>query len=150
MIILSRECDEFALWQQAEGDECATASTEISIITHWMFRKLVLQLSGTSEGRHMGHPDFRVRSKIFATLGYPNEEFAAVMLTPEQQAQFVKEGSGAFVPVKGGWGLKGSTKVLLSVAEPRLVKRALSAAWTCKAITPARPRSTAAHRQPRR
>ena len=24
-----------------------------------------------TEGAHMGHPDFRVRGKIFATLGYP-------------------------------------------------------------------------------
>ena len=33
----------------------------------------------------MGHPDFRVKAKIFATLGYPDAGFGMVKLTPEQQ-----------------------------------------------------------------
>src|SRR5690606_20797173 len=32
------------------------------------FRRLALSLPEAVEGSHMGHPDFRVRKKIFATL----------------------------------------------------------------------------------
>jgi YjbR len=104
------------------------------------FRILALKLAGVVEGAHMDHPDFRVRGKVFATLGYPSAEFASIMLTPEEQAAFVKEGPGAFAPVKGGWGLKGSTNVRLQLADPKLVKRALAAAWARKSSTPRRPR----------
>ena len=104
------------------------------------FRLMALQLPGVSEGMHMNHPDFRVRGRIFATLGYPSVEFATIMLTPKEQAELVHEGCGAFVPVEGGWGLKGSTNVRLSRASPELVKKALAAAWARKSSTPARRR----------
>ena len=54
----------------------------------------------------MGHPDFRVKKKIFATLGAPDAGWGMVKLTPEQQKQFVCAEPNAFVPVKGGWGLR--------------------------------------------
>lgn len=37
-------------------------------VTATTFRKLALSLPETTEGSHMGHPDFRVRDKIFAML----------------------------------------------------------------------------------
>ena len=49
------------------------------------FRRLALRFPETSEQSHMGHPDFRVGGKIFATLG-PKEEWGMAKLTPEQQA----------------------------------------------------------------
>ena len=114
------------------------------------FRIMALQLPDVSEGAHMNHPDFRVCGRVFATLGYPSDEFAAIMLTPEEQAEFVKEGSGAFVPVKGGWGSKGSTNVRLNRASPELVKRALEAAWARKSSAPApRRRARSPRRSPR-
>lgn len=48
------------------------------------FRKLALALDGVEESAHMGHPDFRVRGKIFATLGAPDASFGMVKPTPEQ------------------------------------------------------------------
>lgn len=36
------------------------------------FRQLALSLPEATEQSHMGHPDFRVRGRIFATLGYPD------------------------------------------------------------------------------
>jgi hypothetical protein len=36
------------------------------------FRRLALGFPETSESAHMAHPDYRVRGKIFATLGYPD------------------------------------------------------------------------------
>lgn len=114
------------------------------------FRSLALKFPDLIESAHMNHPDFRVRGKIFATLGYPSDEFATIMLTPTEQAQFVKDESGAFAPVKGGWGLKGTTNVRLKLANAELVNRALSAAWTRKACAATRPRRSAAPRKSRR
>jgi hypothetical protein len=112
------------------------------------FRTLALQLPDVVEDIHMNHPDFRVRGKIFATLGYPTREFAAVMLTPAEQAAFIDEGSGAFLPVRGAWGVKGSTSVRLKHADPQLVKRALAAAWIRKCPKPTRRRGGRRTRAP--
>jgi hypothetical protein len=48
------------------------------------FRKLALSFPGTVESAHMHHPDFRIRGKIFATLGYPDDDWGMVKLLPEQ------------------------------------------------------------------
>jgi hypothetical protein len=81
------------------------------------------------EAAHMGHPDFRVRGKIFATLSYPDDAWGMVKLTPGQQEAFVSAEPEVFVPVKGGWGAKGATSVRLRPAKARSVKVALAAAW---------------------
>lgn len=96
------------------------------------FRKLALSLPDTSEGAHMGHPDFRVAGKIFATLGYPGRGWAMVQLTPVQQEELV-ESDPAFVPVPGGWGRKGSTNVKLAAAKKGAVRDALEMAWRNRA-----------------
>jgi hypothetical protein len=93
------------------------------------FRSAALSLPEAEESAHMGHPDFRVRGKIFATLGYPGAEWAMVKLTPEQQEEFVREGPDVFRPVPGGWGRKGSTHVRLSTCTPEIARPALRAAW---------------------
>jgi hypothetical protein len=93
------------------------------------FRRLALSFPETSEGAHMGHPDFRVAGKIFATLGYPDEGWAMVSLTPEQQEELVHAEPDVFVPVKGGWGRKGATNVRLKKAKKAIVQHALAAAW---------------------
>ena len=49
------------------------------------FRRLALNLPEVVEGSHMGHADFRVGGKVFATLGYPDERYGAIMLTPQDQ-----------------------------------------------------------------
>jgi hypothetical protein len=97
------------------------------------FRRLALGLPEAVEGAHMGHADFRVGGRIFATIGAPDESFGAVMLTPEQQQAFVETYPRAFVPVKGGWGLKGATNVILSAASEKTLRPALAAAWRNKA-----------------
>ena len=47
------------------------------------FRRLALSFPEAAEHAHMHHPDFRVRGKIFATLGYPHDNWAMVKLPPE-------------------------------------------------------------------
>ncbi len=93
------------------------------------FRKLALRLPEASEGAHMGHPDFRVRGKIFATLGYPDAGFGMVKLTPEQQEAFVEKEPAVFAPVKGGWGKGGATQVCLKTATTRSLGLAFTLAW---------------------
>lgn len=77
----------------------------------------------------MGHPDFRVGGKIFATLGYPDDGWGMVKLTPKQQQVFVEAEPEVFVPAKGAWGLRGATTVLLRAARKGTLQRALVAAW---------------------
>ncbi|HEY6129197.1 MAG TPA: MmcQ/YjbR family DNA-binding protein [Candidatus Acidoferrum sp.] len=93
------------------------------------FRHLALALSETEERKHMNHPDFRVAGKIFATLAYPNKQFAMVKLTPIQQEDFVQSHPAAFRPVTGAWGRQGCTHVLLAKASKRALKEAILAAW---------------------
>jgi hypothetical protein len=94
------------------------------------FRSVALSLPETVESAHMNHPDFRVRGKIFATLGYPANGWGVVKLTPAQQRQLVGESPQVFVPVKGAWGLRGATSVRLRAAPKTRVRQALITAWT--------------------
>lgn len=93
------------------------------------FRRLALQLTGATENAHMGHPDFRVNGKIFATLHYPDENWGMVQLAPEQQDNLSKGYPEVFVPVKGAWGRHGSTNVLLEAVDPSTLEHALRLAF---------------------
>ena len=90
------------------------------------FRKLALGFPGSSEGAHMGHPDFRAHGRIFATL--PKEGLGMVKLTPEQQNNFVRAAPEMFQPVPGGWGRGGATTVLLKAAKTPIVRKAMGTA----------------------
>ncbi len=76
----------------------------------------------------MGHPDFRVRGKIFATI-WPDENWGMVKLTPKQQEIFVQAEPAVFAPVKGGWGRRGATNVILKAAKKATLRGALVTAW---------------------
>jgi YjbR len=93
------------------------------------FRRIACGLPGAEEKGHMGHPDFRVSGKIFATLGYPDAGWGMVKLTPEEQRVYVALDGRAFVPVKGAWGLSGCTNVRLRDASEAIIHEALESAW---------------------
>ena len=100
------------------------------------FRKLALRLPEAVEGAHMGHADFRINGRIFATLGYPNDGFAVVMLSPQDQDLIVRDHPRAFAPAKGKWGASGSTTITLDALGPKSAKAvaaALEAAWRKRA-----------------
>ena len=80
------------------------------------FRRIALSLKGAEEGSHMSAPDFRVGGRIFATLASQDEGYGNLMLTPEQQADFVRELPEVFLPVRGGWGKMGATHIRLAKA----------------------------------
>jgi hypothetical protein len=101
-------------------------------VTESEFRKIALSLPETLEKSHVGHPDFRVKGgKIFATLGYPEDGFAVLLLTPEEQGELIGRYPEMFEPVKGKWGKRGSTQVTLEAAGPEVIKSALAMAWKC-------------------
>lgn len=80
---------------------------------------------GAVESAHMGHPDFRVGGRIFATLSGEARGRGVLKLTPEQQAAFVAELPEVFEPVQGGWGRMGMTYVVLERVDEATLRGAL-------------------------
>ena len=97
------------------------------------FRRIALSMPEASENAHMGHPDFRVGGRIFATLGYPDDFFGVVMLSPEEQEKFVRADPAAFKPAKGAWGQRGSTTVQLDAVDSATLRNAIATAWRKRA-----------------
>jgi hypothetical protein len=93
------------------------------------FRRIALSLEGAEEGSHMGAADFRVQGKIFATLASQDEGYGNLKLTPEQQADFVRELPDVFLPIHGGWGRMGMTHIRLAKATEDVLAGALRTAW---------------------
>ena len=93
------------------------------------FRRIALSFEGAEESSHMGAPDFRVGGRIFATLASQKDGYGNLMLTPEQQAEFVRELPDVFLPIHGGWGRMGATHIRLSKASEDVLTGALRAAW---------------------
>jgi len=91
------------------------------------FRRMALALRDVIESAHMGHPDFRVNDRIFATL-HGDNRFGMVALTPEEQTEFMREHPAIFTPESGAWGRGGSTRVHLAAADPEVVGEALTLA----------------------
>ncbi|MFN2477028.1 MAG: hypothetical protein ABR526_11905, partial [Chthoniobacterales bacterium] len=67
---------------------------------------------------------------------YPESDSAVVLLSPEEQSAFVRVAPGLFAPVKGAWGLQGSTHVTLSAADEATVREAVKTAWQRRAPKP--------------
>jgi len=113
------------------------------------FRRIALGLQDAIEGAHMGHPDFRVNGRIFATI-HPGDRTGMVKLTPEQQAQFIADFPQMFEPSPGAWGRGGSTTVRFAQADEETIGEALTLAWTnvrAQAVKPVRKASTALKRR---
>jgi YjbR len=92
------------------------------------FRRLALSQPEAVESAHMNHPDFRVRGRIFATLGYPDDAWGMVKLSPIDQELFIQADPETFSPVKGAWGKGGATRVQLRTARKALLARAFDCA----------------------
>ena len=94
-------------------------------------------MKGTLESAHMGHPDFRVNGRIFATL-HGDDEWGMVKLTPDQQRSFVRDEPAAFKPESGAWGRAGCTAVRLDAVDEDTLGEALTLAWRLAVETPRR------------
>ena len=96
-------------------------------MTHERFRRIALSFPDTIEGAHMGHPDFRVSGRIFATL-HDDLKTGMVKLTPDQQALFVRDYPAAFSPENGAWGRQGCTRVQLGKVNDEALGEAMTLA----------------------
>ncbi|MBA2306291.1 MAG: MmcQ/YjbR family DNA-binding protein [Acidobacteria bacterium] len=105
------------------------------------FRRLALDLDATVEASHMGHPDFRVNGRIFATL-HADDAWGTVKLTPEEQQEFIRSFPAVFVPAAGAWGRQGYTNVALKAATTPAVRGAMLLAWQNTAAKPRARRSS--------
>ena len=94
------------------------------------FRKLALELPRASEDQHMGHPDFRVGGKIFATLW--DENHMNVMLDEGGIRTAVQAEPGTCEEV--WWGKRlAAVRVELRSADEDLLSGLLEDAWEGKA-----------------
>jgi len=112
------------------------------------FRRVALSLEGVEEDSHVGLPAFRVGGRRFASLASQAEGYGNLLLTPEQQAAFIEEAPGVFLPIPGGWGKLGHTHIRLAAASEDVLTGALRCAWKLRmamnAKTRAKGRSPAA------
>jgi hypothetical protein len=92
------------------------------------FRRMALGMEGAVESAHMGHPDFRVRAGIFATI-HPDQRVGMVKLTPDQQQRFIRDHPEAFAPESGAWGRDGCTSVRLDSVDEDALGEAMTLAW---------------------
>ena len=92
------------------------------------FRRIALGMTDAVEGAHMGHPDFRVHGRIFATLTEDGMR-GMVKLTPERQQEFIDANPRMFVPASGAWGRQGCTMVELPFADETVIGEAMTLAW---------------------
>ena len=113
------------------------------------FRRMALAMKDAIESAHMGHPDFRVNGRIFATL-HADLQWGMVKLTPDQQRAVIQEHPGVFVPENGAWGLQGCTAVRLDAVDEETLGEALTLAWRNAAMRPAARPKRAAPRSTRR
>jgi hypothetical protein len=114
------------------------------------FRRIALSLEGAEEGSHMGAVDFRVGGRIFATLASVKQGYGNLMLTPAQQADFVREAPEIFLPVPGGWGRMGATHIRLAEANEDVLTGALRTAWKRRMEANAATKHSRKNSKPRR
>jgi hypothetical protein len=111
------------------------------------FRRIALSFDGAEEGSHMGAVDFRVGGRIFATLASVKDGFGNLLLTPQIQAEFVRDAADMFVPVAGGWGRMGATHIRLALANRDVLTGALRTAWKLRVSKNAATRPAGHKRQ---
>jgi hypothetical protein len=110
-------------------------------------RKIALSMPDAEESSHFGHPDFRVRGKIFATL-WPDGKTSVLKLAPERREIIIAASPDTFsiAKAKGGW-----TKVDLRKVGAKELRTLIRESWELVAPKK-RPRSSGAQRSrpPRR
>jgi hypothetical protein len=91
-------------------------------------RELALGLPGAQERETWGHPTFRVRDKIFATMGDVDGVVATVKATPEEQAELVTAEPDVF-GVASHVGRFGWVTVRLDRVDPAEMRELVVESW---------------------
>jgi len=90
------------------------------------FRKLALVLPEAEEEDHRGHPSFRVRGRIFATL-WPGECRAVLKLKVADLAEVAAAKPRTFS--RNGWSKQGWINLHLDHVAPAECRALLEEAW---------------------
>jgi hypothetical protein len=90
-------------------------------------RKLALSLPEAEEQDHQGHPSFRVRGKIFATL-WPDEQRVVVKLPVAELTALLGGDPKAFSV--NAWSRQGWTNVHLQHVSASQLAALLALAWS--------------------
>jgi predicted DNA-binding protein (MmcQ/YjbR family) len=96
-------------------------------VTAARVRELVAGLAGAHESAHHGHPDFRVRKKIFATLSEA-EDHAALRLTHLEARELATSQPAVFRLVSDREPIAWVSVLLEAVADDEL-SDLLEEAW---------------------
>jgi hypothetical protein len=97
------------------------------MITADEFRRVVLSLPETEERETWGHPTFRIRDKMFATLSDDGRQ-ATVKATRQEQAALVAAAPETF-DIPAYVGRHGWVGVRLATADPVELAELLIEAW---------------------
>jgi GNAT superfamily N-acetyltransferase/predicted DNA-binding protein (MmcQ/YjbR family) len=92
------------------------------------FRALALSLPFAVESGHMGHSDFRVESKIFASFNTAETE-GNLKLEPGRLQALVSQRPEVYAAHNGAWGAQGWTRIKLEAAAREEVLAALWVSW---------------------
>ncbi len=106
------------------------------MLTCAAMRKLALALPEAEEKAHHGHPDFRVRGKVFATL-WPDERRAVLRLGRLEQAALIETHPKTY---SRAWGATGWTSVQLETVAVAELRELLADAW--RGVAPKRLAAT--------
>ncbi|HJT82493.1 MAG TPA: MmcQ/YjbR family DNA-binding protein [Chthoniobacterales bacterium] len=89
-------------------------------------RKIILSMPEAEEQEHHGHPDFRVRNKIFATL-WPAERRSVLKIRFDADAGWLKSSKQALSEIK--WGKQRWTNVNLQFIDSKAFRQLVEDAW---------------------
>jgi hypothetical protein len=98
------------------------------MITISAARRILLALPDAQEGAHMGHPDFRVGNRIFASLAPRKKNIAVVKLSIANQVALLQMDPEAFS--LNGWSRQGWTNVHLDKMTPTRFRTIAQESWT--------------------
>ena len=93
------------------------------------FRRLALALPQAIEASHMGHPDFRVNNRIFASLAPSKnkKKVVVVKLSPANQTAVMQIDPDAYS--LNGWSRQGWTTVHLDKVTPSRFRSLAQSSW---------------------
>lgn len=95
------------------------------------FRSIALSFPDSTESEHHGHPDFRVRGKVFASLS-ADECRGVLKLALPVQTRLVKAQPDAFS--LNGWSKQGWTNVHLTAVTRKDLANLIEGSW--RAVAP--------------
>jgi hypothetical protein len=98
----------------------------MAVISVSQARAIALSMPEAEERAHFGHPDFRVRNKIFATL-WPDKGTAVVMITVADQTALLQMHPQAFS--LNAWSHYGATNVHLRHVSAVQFRDLVRTAW---------------------